>query len=111
MHDDLRHELAARGAALDGIYCCPHAPEDSQRLLGSVDGVLVPGGFGVRGVEGKIEAARYAREHGVPYLGICLGLQTAVIEIARHLAGLENANSSEFDLDTPYPVIDLLPDQ
>src|SRR5919201_1830421 len=111
MHDDLRHELAARGAALDGIYCCPLESEDSQRLLGSVDGVLVPGGFGVRGVEGKIEAARYAREHGVPYLGICLGMQIAVADFARHVAGMEGANSTEFDPETPYPVIDLLPEQ
>ena len=80
-------------------------------VLGTVDGILVPGGFGVRGVEGKIEAIRFAREHRVPFLGICLGLQCAVVEVARDLAGLEGANSSEFDPDTPYPVIDLLPDQ
>ena len=80
-------------------------------VLETVDGVLVPGGFGVRGVEGKIQAVRFARERGIPFLGICLGLQCAVVEIARHMAGLEGANSSEFDEDTPYPVIDLLPDQ
>jgi CTP synthase len=80
-------------------------------LLETVDGVLVPGGFGVRGVEGKVEAVRFARERGVPFLGICLGLQCAVVEIARNMAGLEAANSSEFDPQTPYPVIDLLPDQ
>jgi hypothetical protein len=71
----------------------------------------VPGGFGIRGVEGKIEAVRFARERRVPYLGICLGLQCAVIEIARNLARLDGANSSEFEPDTPFPVIDLLPDQ
>jgi CTP synthase len=80
-------------------------------LLETVDGVLVPGGFGVRGVEGKVEAVRFAREREVPFLGICLGLQCAVVEIARNMAGLEGANSSEFDPQTPYPVIDLLPDQ
>jgi CTP synthase len=85
--------------------------EANREVLATVDGVLVPGGFGVRGVEGKIEAARFAREHRVPFLGICLGLQCAVIEIARNLAELEGANSSEFDPEAPYPVIDLLPDQ
>jgi Glutamine amidotransferase class-I len=83
----------------------------NREVLATVDGILVPGGFGVRGVEGKIEAVRFAREQGVPFLGICLGLQCAVIEVARHLAGLEGANSSEFDPQTPYPVIDLMPDQ
>ena len=75
------------------------------------DGVLVPGGFGGRGVEGKIEAARLAREGGIPYLGICLGMQIAVIEFARNVCGMDGANSTEFDLETPYPVIDLLPEQ
>jgi CTP synthase len=84
---------------------------DTQRLLESVDGILVPGGFGVRGVEGKIAAARYARENGVPYLGICLGMQVAVAEFARHVAGMDGANSTEFDPETPFPVIDLLPEQ
>ena len=79
--------------------------------LATCDGILVPGGFGVRGIEGKIQAARYAREHGVPYLGICLGMQIAVAEFARHVAGMEGANSTEFDPETPYPVIDLLPEQ
>jgi len=80
-------------------------------LLSGCDGILVPGGFGDRGVEGKIEAARYAREHGVPYFGICLGMQTAVIEFARHVLGQKMAHSSEFDEHTPDPVIDLMPDQ
>jgi CTP synthase len=79
--------------------------------LGDADGILVPGGFGDRGIEGKIEAIRYARERGVPFLGICLGLQCAVIEFARRMAGLGGANSAEFDASTPHPVIDLLPDQ
>ncbi len=79
--------------------------------LSNLDGILVPGGFGYRGVEGKIEAVRYAREHNVPYLGICLGFQTAVIEFARNVLGLENANSTEFDPSTKNPVIALLPEQ
>jgi CTP synthase len=86
-------------------------PDEAERELLEADGILVPGGFGNRGIEGKILAARVAREHGVPYLGICLGMQVAVIEFARHVASLEGANSSEFDPETPYPVIDLLPEQ
>ena len=82
-----------------------------ERELAACDGILVPGGFGVRGIEGKIVAARYAREHDVPYLGICLGMQIAVAEFARHVAGMDGANSTEFDPETPYPVIDLLPEQ
>jgi CTP synthase len=85
--------------------------EEAERELAACDGILVPGGFGVRGIEGKIQAARYAREHGVPYLGICLGMQIAVAEFARHEAGMEGANSTEFDPETPFPVIDLLPEQ
>jgi CTP synthase len=73
-----------------------------------MDAILVPGGFGIRGVEGMIETARFARENKVPYLGICLGMQVAVIEYARHKAGLEKAFSTEFDLDTPDPVIGLI---
>ena len=76
-----------------------------------VHGILVPGGFGDRGIEGKIEAVRYAREQGVPYFGICLGMQCAVIEYARHVCGLAGANSSEFVADAPHLVIDLLPEQ
>ena len=76
--------------------------------LKNFDAILVPGGFGVCGVEGKIAAARYARENKVPYLGICLGMQIALIEFARHMAGLEGANSTEFDLKTPYPVVALI---
>jgi CTP synthase len=76
--------------------------------LRKYDAILVPGGFGKRGVEGKIAAARYAREHGIPYLGICLGMQVALIEFARNMAGLENANSTEFDPDTVNPVVALI---
>jgi CTP synthase len=73
--------------------------------------VLIPGGFGVRGIEGKIGAIRYAREHGIPILGLCLGLQCMVIEVARDLAGLADADSAEFNPDTPYPVIATMADQ
>ncbi len=85
--------------------------EDLERAFSGVDAILVPGGFGVRGIEGKIRAAQYAREQGIPYLGICLGMQVAVIEFARNVAGLERANSTEFDPYTPHPVIDLMPEQ
>ena len=76
-----------------------------------MDGVLVPGGFGSRGWEGKILACRVARERGIPYLGICLGMHVAVSEFARHVCGLDGANSTEMDPETPHPVIDLLPEQ
>ncbi|MBQ9273571.1 MAG: CTP synthase [Succinivibrio sp.] len=79
-----------------------------ESLLEGLDAILVPGGFGQRGIEGKISACRYAREHGIPYLGICLGMQVAIIEYARNVVGLENANSTEFNPDTPYPVIALI---
>jgi CTP synthase len=85
--------------------------EEAQRELEKVDGVLVPGGFGSRGWEGKILACRVAREHAIPYLGICLGMHVAVSEFARHVVGLEGANSTEMDPETPFPVIDLLPEQ
>ena len=92
---------------------------DSERIeqdgipkdLANVDGILIPGGFGNRGVDGKILTAKFARENNLPFLGVCLGFQVATMEIARNLAGLENANSTEFDPDTKYPVVDLLPDQ
>jgi len=79
--------------------------------VAGLDGILVPGGFGDRGIEGKIQAIRYAREQRVPYFGICLGMQCAVIEYARHVCGLEGANSTEFDPTTAHNVIDLLPEQ
>ncbi|MDP9327747.1 MAG: CTP synthase [Actinomycetota bacterium] len=83
----------------------------TEAALADADGILIPGGFGVRGVEGKVAAIRHAREHDIPFLGICLGLQCAVIEFARNVCGLDGANSSEFDPATPHPVIDLLPEQ
>jgi CTP synthase len=79
--------------------------------LAGVHGILVPGGFGDRGIEGKVAAIKYARENCIPFLGICLGLQVAVIEFARNVAGLKGANSSEFDQDSPHPVIDLMLEQ
>lgn len=82
-----------------------------ESQLRDVDGVLIPGGFGIRGIEGKIQAVSYARENRKPFLGICLGMQCAVVEFARNVAGMPAANSSEFDQSTPYPVIDLLPEQ
>jgi len=85
--------------------------EGPEACLAGVQGILVPGGFGHRGIEGKIQAIRYARERGIPYLGLCLGLQTAVIEFARHVCGLKEANSLEFDKQTPHPVISLMEEQ
>jgi CTP synthase len=87
------------------------AQEDPFEALARADGILIPGGFGGRGIEGKIAAAGVAREQMIPYLGICLGMQVAVAEFARNVAGMEGANSTEFDIETPYPVIDLLPEQ
>jgi CTP synthase len=103
-HNDARVEIRWVDAeGLDGA--------DAARELEECDGILIPGGFGVRGVEGKIRAARFARERGIPYLGICLGMQVAVSEFARHVVGMDGANSTEFDPETPFPVIDLLPEQ
>ena len=85
--------------------------ENADEILGGVSGILVPGGFGDRGIDGKITAIQYAREHRIPFLGLCLGMQLAIVEYARHVAGLETAHSIELDPNTPYPVIALMPDQ
>src|SRR4029078_10401114 len=86
--------------------------EDFQpERLEDADGILIPGGFGERGIEGKVAAARIARERSIPYLGICLGMQIAVVEFARTVAGMDGANSAEFDPETPFPVVDLLPEK
>ncbi|MGQ0812801.1 MAG: CTP synthase [Nitrospiraceae bacterium] len=85
--------------------------QGTERVLREADGILIPGGFGIRGIEGKIETIRFARERHLPFLGLCLGMQCAVIEFARHMAGLKDANSSEFDPNTPHAVIDLMTDQ
>lgn len=82
-----------------------------KELLSDVDGVVVPGGFGIRGIEGKLNVIKYARENNIPFLGICLGMQCAVIEYARNAAGLKGANSTEFDENTAVPVIDLMTEQ
>lgn len=97
--------------SIDWIDSETVTPDTVCDLLAGHEGILVPGGFGDRGIEGKIEAARFAREHNIPYLGICLGMQIAVIEFARHVLGLEGANSSEFAPNGKYSVIDLMPDQ
>jgi CTP synthase len=111
--ESLKHAASSHRRALDVVWIASDDLEgaDLEARLGELDGILVPGGFGVRGIEGKIEAVRYAREREVPFLGICLGLQCAVIEFARNVAGLEGANSSEFESATPYPVIDILAGQ
>ena len=96
---------------IDWVNACDVTVDNMGELLKDADGILVPGGFGDRGIEGKILAARYARENKVPFFGICLGMQCAVIEFARDVLGLKGAHSSEIDADTPYPVIDLMPEQ
>jgi CTP synthase len=111
----LRHAGALQGCAVKIEWVDSEHLEDpgsgAAGQLAAADGILIPGGFGGRGIEGKIAAARIAREQRIPYLGICLGMQVAVAEFARNVAGMEGANSTEFDLETPYPVIDLLPEQ
>jgi CTP synthase len=111
--ESLKHASFAHGAQLDIVWVAADDLEtaDLDEVLGGLDGILVPGGFGVRGIEGKIHAVHYARENRIPFLGICLGLQCAVIEFARNVAKLDSANSSEFDPATPYPVVDILAGQ
>ena len=109
----LRHAGFAHGGRveIDWIDSETVTADNALERLGDHDGILVPGGFGGRGIEGKILAARVARERRIPYLGICLGMQIAVCEFARHVAGMPGANSTEFDHETEWPVIDLLPEQ
>jgi CTP synthase len=109
----LNHAGAKAEAKIDILWVESEDLESrgSLDILGKADGILVPGGFGDRGTEGKISAIRFARENGVPFLGICLGFQLATVEFSRHVLGMSKANSSEFDNDTPYPVVDLLPEQ
>ena len=109
----LKHSGYANDAAIDlqWVNANEVTAENVAELLGDADGIIVPGGFGHRGTEGKIQAIRYAREQDVPMLGICLGMQLTCIEFARHVLGLEGANSAELDPATQYPIIDLLPDQ
>jgi len=107
-HGGIAHRVQVRAQR---IHSQAVEREGAERLLSGVDGLLVPGGFGERGIEGKVEAIRFARERGLPFLGICLGMQCAVIEFARNVVGLERANSTEFDKDNPHPVICLLDEQ
>jgi CTP synthase len=109
----LRHGGFHHGANIDVYWVDSETLTESESgaLLEEADGILIPGGFGVRGIEGKINAARVARERGIPFLGICLGMQLAVVDFARHVVGMEGANSAEFDPETPYPIVDLLPEQ
>jgi len=106
-HAGLRYSVAVDIAWIDA----EEIERQGVERLGPLDGIVVPGGFGYRGIEGKIQAARFAREKKVPYLGLCLGLQVMVIELARHILGSDEPNSTEFNIKTSYPVIDLMPDQ
>jgi CTP synthase len=109
----LRHSAIHHGykVEIEWIDSEEVGDERTRKRLERMAGILIPGGFGGRGIEGKIRAAQVAREKGIPYLGICLGMQIAVSEFARNVAGMEGANSTEFDPETPFPVIDLLPEQ
>jgi CTP synthase len=111
--ESLRHAGVHHGSPIEVDWVDSETIDDDEvrSRVADADGILIPGGFGVRGIEGKIEAARIAREQKIPFLGICLGMQMAVAEFARHVVGMEGANSTEFDPETPYPVIDLLPEQ
>jgi CTP synthase len=113
VHEALKHAGLHHGCAVRVRWVDAEGMslEEAADLLDEVDGILVPGGFGSRGWEGKILACRVARERGIPYLGICLGMHVAVSEFARHVVGLDGANSTEMDPETPFPVIDLLPEQ
>ena len=109
IYESLTHAAAANDCGIDLVRLDAESVTDAD--LSDVAGVLVPGGFGERGVEGKIRAAQFAREQGVPYLGLCLGMQVATIEFARNVCGLKDADSTEFDENTPHPVITLLDEQ
>lgn len=113
--ESLRHAAVANEAELDIHWVNAEEIEaddtDMAKVMAGVDGILVPGGFGNRGIEGKIKAIQYAREHKIPFFGICLGMQCAVIEFASHVCGMADANSSEFNPNSTHPVIDLMPEQ
>lgn len=113
--ESLRHAAVANEAELDIHWVNAEEIEaddtDMAKVMAGVDGILVPGGFGNRGIEGKIKAIQYAREHKIPFFGICLGMQCAVIEFARNVCGMADANSSEFNPNSTHPVIDLMPEQ
>jgi CTP synthase len=109
----LRHSGFQLGRGVEVVWVDSESLDaaDARASLSDVDGILIPGGFGERGIEGKIAAAKVAREQKIPFLGVCLGMQMAVAEFARHVVGMDGANSTEFDPETPFPVIDLLPEQ
>jgi CTP synthase len=109
----LRHSgfQLGRGVEIEWVDSERMDAPEVRAVLPDADGILIPGGFGERGIEGKIHAAKVARERGIPFLGVCLGMQMAVAEFARHVVGMDGANSTEFDPETPFPVIDLLPEQ
>jgi CTP synthase len=113
VREALRHAAYANGVEVDISWVHSSELEKGRGwdAVQAADGIVVPGGFGSRGTEGKIQAARYAREHKIPYLGLCLGMQLMVVEFSRNVLGHEDANSTEFDPSTSYPVIDLMPDQ
>jgi len=113
VREALHHASLALGveAHIDWVHSAELEKGRGWEVVRSVDGIIVPGGFGSRGIEGKIQAARYARENRVPYLGLCLGMQLMVVEFARAVLGDDEVNSTEFDRSTPHPVIDLMPDQ
>jgi CTP synthase (UTP-ammonia lyase) len=112
IHEALKHAGIHTETEVNVLWVDADETTDRhEERLASADAVVVPGGFGSRGTDGKIEAIRYARENDVPFLGLCLGFQMAVVEHARNVLGLEGAHSAEIDPDTPHPVIDLLPDQ
>ena len=112
--ESLKHAGAAIQAKIELHWLASEectSEEKAAEMLKDIDGIVVPGGFGMRGIEGKVNVIKYARENNIPYLGLCLGMQCAVIEFARHVAGIENANSTEFNENTPNPVIALMSEQ
>jgi CTP synthase len=113
VREAVRHAALAVGveAEIEWLHSADLEKGKGWEVLEKCHGIIVPGGFGSRGIEGKIQAARYARENLVPYLGLCLGMQVMVIEFGRHVLGSEDVNSTEFNRNTPHPVIDLLPEQ
>src|SRR5262249_4251807 len=112
IYESLTHAAASEDCGIELELVDAESLQDGiDGQLRDVSGVLIPGGFGLRGIEGKIRAARYAREHKVPYLGLCLGMQVATIEFARNACGIRDANSTEFDRNTKEPVISLLEEQ
>ncbi len=113
VREALKHAAISQGVEVEisWVHSAELEKGRSWEMVRNADGIIVPGGFGSRGIEGKIQAAHYARENKIPYLGLCLGMQLMVIEFARHVLGKEEVNSTEFDRSTPYPAIDLMPDQ